>query len=334
MATVAASSPFFIVGCPRSGTTLLRRLLAAHPRLAIPEESHFIPFMFDAYGDPASEAEARILADAILSLRWIRDWNCPIDRDALLGCRSFASVAANVFESYARHVGRPRWGDKTPQYVACIPLLSRLFPDARFIHIHRDPRDVTQSWIAAPFGPKNAYVAAAEWKRLVTAGRDAGQRLPLGSYVEIEYQALVSRVEPTMRLVCEFIGEDFDEAVLVPVARTGPRPIYRFWRPGNERTSERVAGEAVESTRSGRWRDTMSVRDRIIVESLAGREMQAFGYSTEGLDRHLGAIERIAWRLHSHAVETAVRINSYPTRDIVSMASQLTRARWWRATRR
>lgn len=334
MADPASSRPFFLVGCPRSGTTLLRRLLAAHPRLAIPEESHFIPFLFDAYGDPADEAEAAALADALLSLRWIRDWHCPIDRDALLHCRSFAAVAATAFESYARHEGRPRWGDKTPQYVACIPLLSRLFPEARFIHIHRDPRDVARSWIASPFGPKNAYVAAGEWSRFVTAGRAAGEGLPRGTYLEIAYAELVSRVEPTMRRVCDFLGEDFDPAVLVPVAYTGPRSIYRFWRPSNDRTSHRDSGEAIEPGRGGGWRGAQSARDRAIVESVAGPAMEAFGYPTEGLARPIGALERAAWRMHNHAAETAVRINSYPARDILAMARELTRARLRRGARR
>ncbi len=325
---LATAVPFFIVGCPRSGTTLLRRLLVAHPRISIPEESHFIPLMHRAYGDPATEVEARRLADAILSLRWIRDWKCPIDRDRLAECRSFAALVATLFESHARREGKPRWGDKTPQYVTCIPLLAGLFPDARFIHIHRDPRDVVPSWIAAPFGPTNHFVAAAAWDRLVTTGRAAGRLVPPGAYLEIGYEMLVRDVEGTMRAVCGFLGEEFHPAVLTPAAFTGRLQTPRFF--GRARSFEPTAmdGQPVEPANVGKWRTGLEDRDRAIIEAAAAPGMKAFGYPLAGPVRHVGAVEHAWYRLHGFVTENVTRINMYPVEDVVATARELVRAKW------
>jgi hypothetical protein len=307
---------------------LLRRLLVAHPRIAIPDESHFIPLMHRAYGDPATEAEARRLADAILSLRWIRDWKCPMDRDVLAACRSYSAFVASLFESYARREGKPRWGDKTPQYVTCIPLLARLFPNARFIHIHRDPRDVVRSWIAAPFGPTNHFVAASEWNRLVTAGRVAGRLVPPGGYLEISYEALVHDLEGTMRAVCGFLGEEFHPAVLTPPAFTGRLLSPRFWGREGFVQSDPLGGTLIDSANVGKWRTSLADRDRAIVEAAAEPGMKAFGYSPMGPARRVGAVEKIWYRMHGFVTENVTRINVHPLEEVVAMAGQRVRAKW------
>lgn len=335
--TAAAAScdgPIFVVGCPRSGTTLLRRMLVVHSRIAIPEETHFIPVFFDGYGEPGSAEDVRRLVDAILSLRWIRDWNCSFDREALLGCRTFAGIVATLFETHARQEQKPRWGDKTPQYVACMPLLGRLFPDARFIHIHRDPRDSVASWVAAPFGPNNSYVAAMEWRRLVDAGRAAGRDLGPGRYLEVSYEELVRQPEPTLRGICTFLGEEFEPGMLTPVPFSGRDPIYRFWKPRTHGMPRASRSKAVEPFRAGHWRSTMAIRDRAIIESAAGQTMRELGYPIEGLARPVRFPERCFWQLHTHVVSVLVRINSYPADGVGAMARELITAAWRRVVRR
>lgn len=324
----ATAGPFFIVGCPRSGTTLLRRLLVCHPRISIPEESHFIPLMHRAYGDPATETEARRLADSILALRWIRDWKCPIDRDALVACRSFAAVVATLFESHARRDGKRRWGDKTPQYATCIPLLVDLFPDARFIHIHRDPRDVVPSWIAAPFGPTNPFVAAAAWDRLVMAGRAGGRIVRPGAYLEIGYETLVRDVEATMRAVCGFLGEEFHPAVLTPAAFNGRFQTPRFWGKADSLPPTAMGGAPVESANAGKWRTGLADRDRAIIEAVAAPGMEAFGYPAVGPAKRVGRVERAWYRVHGFVTENVTRINTYPLEDVMATVRELLRAKW------
>ena len=133
--------PFpFVVACSRSGTTLLRAMLDSHPELAIPPESHFLAALLR---EPLTPSE--FLSFLETHERFIA-WDLPIEdvRQAFLddGVSDKASAVRALYASYARRQGKPRWGDKTPGYVRRIRELSELLPEAKFIHLIRDGRDV------------------------------------------------------------------------------------------------------------------------------------------------------------------------------------------------
>src|ERR1041384_5885979 len=112
----SSDSPIFIVGCPRSATSLLRDLLRSHPRLTFPEESHFIPALYRAYGDPKNEREARALARRGPPARGlgggaVRGWRWPLAPWVSAGDRSFARMVSRVYEGWAERQRKPRWGD-------------------------------------------------------------------------------------------------------------------------------------------------------------------------------------------------------------------------------
>jgi len=184
------AAPFFIVGCPRSGTSLLRDLLRSHPRISIPGESHFLPAFFRGYGDPGDEPGAPRLAERILGLHWVKAWLLPLTPDVFAGDRTFRQVVTRLFAAHAASEGRERWGDKTPHYVREIPTLVEIFPGCRIIHIYRDGRDVALSWLATGFQPRNLFTAARTWKEYVCAGRQSGRTLPPEFYLEVRYESL------------------------------------------------------------------------------------------------------------------------------------------------
>ncbi len=155
--------PFFILGCVRSGTTLLRDVLRLHPGLICPEETHFFrwgdPFGTPRYDHPyiknapirkqremdgISDYEARIC----LKLSWDR--------------KELANGYAHL---YAQKIGRQgaRWFDKTPQNVYGILLISSLFPDAKFIHIHRNPLNVVTSLLQGKVMPVHPLKGAINY---------------------------------------------------------------------------------------------------------------------------------------------------------------------------
>jgi hypothetical protein len=208
-------SPIFVVGCSRSGTSLLRDLLRSHSNIAIPDESHFIPGFYRGFGDPRTDREARWLAARIMRLGWVRRWDLRLDPSSLAHCRSYRDLICALYGEVARREGKPRWGDKTPQYVAEIPSLLELFPAAKIIHIYRDGRNVALSWIPMDFGPANLYTAATAWKTSVVSGRRAGSGHS-DSYLEVRYETLLDDPEETMRRVCAFVGEEFTDAVMRP----------------------------------------------------------------------------------------------------------------------
>jgi hypothetical protein len=284
------AAPFFIVGCPRSGTGLLRNLLRSHPNLTAPYESHFIPGFYKAYGDPHNEREACRLAARILNLRWVRRWNPDLSPEAFADCRSFREVVCRLYENYAKKEGKPRWGDKTPQYVTEIPTLLRIFPDARIIHIYRDGRDVALSWLQRRFEARNVYTVARLWKVRVRAGRRDGEALPAGAYLELRYETLLEQPEQTMRRVCEFLGEPYCDDVLRlnPIRRKAARPDKEPFRAG------------IVTANAGKWKNEMSPFNRRLFESVAGDLLETLGYELEGDVRRITLPERLFWGLHNH----------------------------------
>ncbi len=286
-------APIFIVGCPRSGTTLLRNLLRSHPRLTFPTESHFIPWFYRGYGHPASRQAAVALAARILRLQWVRQWNLTLQPEAFGEDRTFQAVLSRCFGDWARKEGKPRWGDKTPHYVQDIPVLAELYPSGRIIHILRDGRDVSLSWLKAGFEPRNLYTAALLWRRYVGAGRTAGRLLPTAMYLEIRYEALMADPAATMQAVCAFLGEAYDAAVLQPTpirGRLRPRLIGNAPEPPTR-------PETIAPAHPG-WEALMPMADRVLFESVAGDLLQELGYPISGQTRHIANLERAGWAVH------------------------------------
>src|SRR4051812_40353968 len=186
--------PFFIVGVPRSGTTLLRQMLRGHPRLATPRESHFVP--------PAlSAASGDAALDVILTSRQFAEWGIDADavrRRARLTDRTPAAAVRAAFETYAESQGKPRWGDKTPGYVRRMPQLAAAFPGAKFVHIIRDGRQVAASLSETWWGPHDILFAADHWRRIIGEARAAVGALPPSQYLEVRYADLVADPEPLL----------------------------------------------------------------------------------------------------------------------------------------
>ena len=298
------------MGCPRSGTSLLRDLLRSHPHLAIPDESHFIPALYRAYGDPQDERAAVELAERILAMGWVKNWGLALQPSAFAGERSFAGIVARVYAAWAEKQGKPRWGDKTPRYLVHIPLLLKLFPAAKILHIYRDGRDVALSWLRYGIGPRNLFTAARMWSDMVRAGRRAGSALGPERYLEIRYEALLADPAAIMRQVCAFVGEPFTEAVLRPsvVPRKNANHTGNLFFIGKPRAPRPRQTEIVPAY-AGRWKQAMPPADRILFESAAGDLLRELGYETEGRTRTIAAPERWMWQLHHRASWLLRRLN-------------------------
>lgn len=208
-------APFFVVGAGRSGTTLLRLMLDAHPSLALPPESHFVVALADR--------RLRLLHRPELALERVlrhpRFARWELDEATVRAAVTqhqpcdLAALFRVVFETYAASQGKPRWGDKTPGYVGRLPLLAALFPDARFVHLIRDGRAVAASVASKPSGPPNAVSAAYWWRGLVGQGRRDGAALG-ERYLEVRYEALIADPAAVLTTVCHHVGVAYDPAML------------------------------------------------------------------------------------------------------------------------
>ena len=207
----------FIVGVPRSGTTLLRLQLDAHPDLALPAETGFgeVARRFEGTAVTRDELLDALTgmptwADLAMSREALADLLAEVEEgDLSKGLRSF-------YRGYAAARGKTRYGDKTPGHAADMEVLSRVLPEARFIHIIRDGRDVAASLRGLPFAPGDGGMAAiaAEWRDTIWRARRAAAHLP--HYTEVRYEDLVTEPEGVLR-----------ELVRLPRARVCPRDAAR-----------------------------------------------------------------------------------------------------------
>jgi len=290
-----AEPPIFVVGSPRSGTSLLRNALRAHPRLTLPYETHCFPSYYRQYGDPRSDREAIRLAARILRTHWVSRWELPLQPEAFADCRSFAAMVTRFYREWARREDKPRWGDKTPQYVTEIPTLRAIFPTAQFIHIIRDGRDAARSWVKHPEGSGNLYAAASEWKRMVRTGRAAGASLPPDRYLEVRYETLLVEPQATLRRVCRFLREAFSEAMLQP----HPLPEKYYPRLIGERRPLNPSWNRITPANAFKWKHNMSSADRALFESVAGDLLEELGYEVDGKTRLIPRLERMWWNAHN-----------------------------------
>ena len=267
-----------MVGVERSGTTLVRAILDAHPDLAIPQESYFVVEL--ALGRERYERPEGFDADAVMddlaAHVWFRRWELPEQdvRTAVAGATNYAGAIRAVFGAWARVEGKPRYGDKSPRYVLALPLLAELFPESRFLHVIRDGRDVSLSFSQQFDLP--VPLAMRRWRRRVGIGRSDGIRLGPDRYLEIRYEDLVADPEQSVRQVCAFIDVPFDASMLRHHERA-----ERLLGPMHDRfRHERIALPVSPGLRD--WRDEMSPADLALCEHVGGELLSELGYELSG----------------------------------------------------
>lgn len=286
-------APIFIVGAPRSGTSLLRNLLYSHPRLFFRSESQFIPAFYRVYGNPRSRRQALKLAKKMVKMEWVARWEEDIDVDEMAGQDTFAGLVDNMFMQLARREGKSVWGDKTPHYVQDIDTLREIFPEAKFIHIVRDGRDACLSQLKANFGPRTIYYAAAYWKKCVEAGLRSENNVPANQLMSIRFEDLLLDTDKEMRRICDFLELPFDLAVCTPtpVAFRYRKPIFHQVAKSYG-TTDRIIPKNTQ-----KWKEEIRHCDQIVFESVAGDLLDRLGYETRGLKRELSSAEVLKYRL-------------------------------------
>lgn len=283
---MGADRPIFVLGCPRSGTTLLQLMLHAHPRIAIPPETRFLITLYNRrneFGDLREEQNRRALAAAITGPRKTLFYDLGLDagevtEEIVAGPPTLGSALGTVFRAYARRFGKPRWGDKRPGYYQYIPALLRLFPDAQIVHLIRDGRDCVASLKGMPWFQHDIHVAIATWLEAIAAGRRAARRLPAGTYYELRYEELVAEPPGQLSALCEFLGEDYHPAM------AEPRKVARSTLPGRQTWHAGTHGE-VTAARRGSWQQRLEPWEISLCETVMGRRLRALGYELSGAPR-------------------------------------------------
>jgi Sulfotransferase family len=281
----------FIVGVGRSGTTLLRMMLDAHPELAIPAETHFLNDVLALdVNDSAKERFFRTVTEAYTWPNFALDRSA--FRDALDSIAPFSIPDATraFYRCYAKRFGKTRWGDKTPSYRASMTGIGRLLPEARFIHIIRDGRDVALSYRGLWFGPgDDVELQARFWVEQIELAR--AQSSELQHYLEVRYEALVQVTEPTLRTICDYLDLPF-QPVMMDYHKSASARLSEIKNPSGPPTQaahnmarfveihDRTK-EPPDPGRIGRWRTEMLAEDARRYEMIAGELLHRLGYETK-----------------------------------------------------
>ncbi|MFG2085213.1 MULTISPECIES: sulfotransferase [unclassified Spirillospora] len=309
--TSQTSRPIFVIGCPRSGTTLLQQMLHSHPRIAFPSETRFVHTSYEArhtFGDLEREENRRRLAEWIAKGKDTKFHVLKLDAEDIIeeivhGPPTLGSALAIIFRAYAREHRKPRWGDKRPSYFRRIPMLRRMFPDAQFIHLVRDGRDAVSSLKKMPWYDGDTYSAALTWREAVDTGKRLSARLGPETFYEFRYEDLVAEPEDALVKLCAFLGEEYDPAMTKAYRHARETvPSARKW---HLRTHE-----APNTRNVGAWRERLEDWEADLVEHVLASRLVDHGYSLSGVPRpsaaQLARFHRLAahrWRSRrGHAV--------------------------------
>ena len=276
-----------LVGVPRSGTTLLRLMLDAHPQLAIPPETGFL--MVDPGAAAGPEEWARQIC------QFPKD--APAWDDYGLDAAVFTAASARLspdagagevlrlfYQLYADRFGKPRAGDKTPGYLGFMQRVAKTLPEAHFIHIIRDGRDVALSWRKTWFAPSQSTpYLVAEWASQINQARDAANGL---NYLEIRYDQLLLNTADCLKRICKFIELPYTASLLEYHQRAASRLEEhgaRFNKDGSvlvgreqRRQQQLLSHLQPDTSRLGAWRGQLSEEDQEACQQVAGALLAEF----------------------------------------------------------
>ncbi|HMF16201.1 MAG TPA: sulfotransferase [Gemmataceae bacterium] len=284
---IGAANPFvFIIGCPRSGTTLLQRLMNAHPDLAITDETFWIPFFFKKRIGLTPEAIVTPeLIDRLFS--YYKFYRMKIAAEELWKLYDgekelpYAHLVSLIFDRYGEFWGKPLVGDKTPDYVRDIPTLHQLWPEAKFVHLIRDGRDVCLSalqWsrkaarfesLFSTWAKEPIATAAAWWQWHVRRGREDGGNLGPCRYYEMRYESLVNQPAEECSRLCDFLGLPYAASML----------RFHEGRAGAEGSQDAKTAWLPITPGLRDWRTQMPAKHIECFEAVAGPLLGELGYS-------------------------------------------------------
>lgn len=284
---------FFVISSGRCGSTLLQAMLSCHPRLYIPPELRFFgrhdPIAF--FSDPLADSDVPAYLAASAMDPWWDDMG--LDRAAFEeavrhGMRRSRDIYLWVLGHVAERRGnrKPRIGEKTPAYVLHGERIDQLFPNAQFIHLYRDPRDVVASYLEQYWGARGSLIGCARmiWNAYRHADRLA-ERVGPRRFCTVKYEALVEDPGRELARLCEFLGEDYDPAMLRYRDREeiGYVEVEEDWKG--------MTRQPLTTTRIGRYERRLTPRQIWTVDHVLGSWLTRYGY-----ERHSPDPGPIQWR--------------------------------------
>lgn len=286
---MSSPSLFFIIGRPRSGTTLLRFLFEAHPRILVPPESPFILNLYRKYRkvtdwDPSIIRE---FCDDVFKQRYFDKWLT--DKEHLYqrllekeGKATFQTMVRQVCLSYTSVFEKEEilWiGDKNPGYSLYVHRIHQLFPEAKIIHITRDYRDNYLSLIKVNFEVPIVPLVVYRWKFALKQMWKLKKQIPDQIY-SVRYEDLVADPELCFRAVCQFLGIPYDPEVLSFYRKKSE--VEKAYSAHDEISQvHQSLFNPISTRRIDLWKTEMKSGDVRIADLVAGKAAEMAGYKRQ-----------------------------------------------------
>jgi LPS sulfotransferase NodH len=278
---------FFIVGCPRSGTTMLQQALNRHSQIAIPPETKFFFSFFGRSHRCQLRHLERLNNDLGIDL--------PPHRHRLRSpaeASAFYERMAGLYAERLRRSALVYFGEKTPEHTGRLHRIHSVFPDAKIIFLYRDGRDVALSLAKVAWMRRDLYVNFVLWLYYYRVLMRVRNDTSLDLYC-VRYEDLVSDPSGELAKIASFLGVDYEAAMAQGHGNREGIPEREY--PWKARALEPITRERV-----GVWRRELSPTQVQILESLGGRALRTLGYqtSTKWIQQlPFGLFPRLAWNL-------------------------------------
>lgn len=295
------TAPLFIVGANRSGTTLLRLILNAHSEVAIPDEiNYFFSFRGGAgysrwWAPDLTRREFEDFVEDFLAAN--RDVTPELDptalrSDILDGPPDLRRPYQLLLERWAQYHGKSKWGEKTPGNLFSAHIILSMFPDARFVHLVRDPRAVVHSMQRVSFFPTDVVLNALNLRKALEEGqRHLERSVPAAQRIRVRYEDLVHEPERTVRRICDFSGLAFEAPML-----NFHENAARYMTPAASHSFNSTATRPISKSRTDAWTAHLTADEISLIELLNQRSMARFGYRPEGRRPSLSGWGELAWK--------------------------------------
>ena len=271
--------PVFVLGSPRSGTTLLYHMILSAGNFAVYRtESNVFNLLGPRFGDLSvrrnREALMKVWLGSKLFTRSGLDART-IEKKVLEECRNTGDFLRIVMQEIANKQGVERWADCTPDHLLYLREIRKEMPEALVIHILRDGRDVAlsldkQRWIR-PFPwdkSKSVLVSGLYWQWIVNRGREYGRTLG-ADYMEIYFEDLIQNPRPVLAQLGQFIDHDLDYD---RIRKVGIGSV------SDPNTSFQPESGGQDFNPVERWRKSLSANQLAACENLVGETLVSLGY--------------------------------------------------------
>jgi len=278
-ATLRSCAPVFVLGTPRSGTTLLYDMLLSAGGFAVYlAESNVFNLLVPRFGDLGVHSNRERLMQAWLNSRLFRSSGLDagaISSRILAECENGGDFLRLVMGEICSAQGMARWAENSPEGMLYLPIIKHLIPDALFVHIVRDGRDVATSLAqrryvrAFPWEDRHGLIGCGlYWEWILEHGRHFGQSIP-ADYMEVHFERLLSHPQETLDQIGGFIDQPLDYEVIRHVAYGSvTKPNTSFF---NE-------AERADFNPVGRWKKSFSPTQLLRFERLVGPTLAQLGY--------------------------------------------------------